>query len=51
MATIRDRIQKACAGGAADALGRLDLNDLGMRAAAGSLFARGMPGMCKELAQ
>lgn len=51
MATIRDRIQKACAGGAADALGRLDLNDLGMRVAAGSLFARGMPGMCKELAQ
>jgi len=51
MATIRDRIQKACVGGAADAISRLDLSDLEMRVAAGSLFARGMPGMCKELAQ
>ena len=51
MATIRDRIQKACVGGAGDAISRLDLSDLEMRVAAGSLFARGMPGMCKELAQ
>jgi glyoxylase-like metal-dependent hydrolase (beta-lactamase superfamily II) len=50
MAAIRDRVQKACSGGAADAINRLDLNDLGMRIAAGSLFARGIPGMCKELA-
>ncbi|HUI56368.1 MAG TPA: MBL fold metallo-hydrolase [Bryobacteraceae bacterium] len=51
VATVRERIRKACAGGAADALTRLDLSDLGMQTPGNSLFARGMPGMCKELAQ
>jgi cyclase len=47
---IRDRLKKACAGGAADAVGRMDLSDLGM-SATGGMFARGVPGMCQELAQ
>jgi len=51
VATVRERIRKACSGGAADALTRLDLTDLGMQTPANSLFARGMPGMCKELAE
>jgi glyoxylase-like metal-dependent hydrolase (beta-lactamase superfamily II) len=45
---LRNRISKACAGGAADASKRLDIKDLGM--STGGLFDRGMPGMCKELA-
>jgi glyoxylase-like metal-dependent hydrolase (beta-lactamase superfamily II) len=49
LATVRSRIKTACAGGAADAVKRLDLNDLGMTTA--GIFERGMPGMCKELAQ
>jgi glyoxylase-like metal-dependent hydrolase (beta-lactamase superfamily II) len=47
--TIRDRVKAACAGGAADAVKRLDLKDLGMNTA--GLFERGLPGMCAELAQ
>jgi len=39
----------ACTGGAADALKRIDLADLGMTT--GGIFERGLPGMCKELAQ
>jgi hypothetical protein len=33
-----------------DAAKRIDLKDLGM-GAGGGLFDRGVPGMCKELAQ
>jgi glyoxylase-like metal-dependent hydrolase (beta-lactamase superfamily II) len=49
LATVRSRVQTACAGGVEDAGKRLDLKDLGM--ATGGLFERGLPGMCKELAQ
>jgi cyclase len=51
MATIRDRVKTACAAGAADAISRLDLKDLGITVTPNSLMARGMPGMCQELAQ
>lgn len=48
--TIRTRLQKACAGGSAeDAVNRIDLADLGLQTS--GAFARGVPGMCKELAQ
>ena len=47
---IRTRLQKACTGATAEeALKRVDLTDLGLQTAGG--FARGVPGMCKELAQ
>jgi cyclase len=49
LGTIRSRIKTACAGGADDASKRLDLKDLGMTTA--GMFERGLPGMCKELAQ
>ena len=49
LATIRGRIKTACAGGADTAAGRLDLKDLGMSTL--GMLERGMPGMCKELAQ
>jgi glyoxylase-like metal-dependent hydrolase (beta-lactamase superfamily II) len=50
LGAVRERIRKACSGGPAEeAIKRLDLKDLGMEPSA--LFARGMPGMCKELAQ
>ncbi len=50
LAVIRDRVKKACSGGKVeDAVKRLDLSDLGMTTA--GIFARGMPGMCAELAQ
>lgn len=47
--TIRDRVKKGCAGGAADAAKRIDLTDLGMKPS--PLFDRGVPGMCQELSQ
>jgi glyoxylase-like metal-dependent hydrolase (beta-lactamase superfamily II) len=50
LATVRSRVKAACAGGVEGASKRLDFTDLGM-GAAGALFERGMPGMCKELAQ
>lgn len=50
LATVRSRIKAACAGGVDDAAKRIDLTDLGM-GAGGGLFERGLPGMCKELAQ
>lgn len=47
---IRTRLQKACAGGSPDdAVKRIDLTDLGMQTA--GAFARGVPGMCRELTQ
>jgi glyoxylase-like metal-dependent hydrolase (beta-lactamase superfamily II) len=49
MATVRDRVRHACAGGAADAANRLDFSGLGFQASA--MFRSGMQGMCKELAQ
>jgi glyoxylase-like metal-dependent hydrolase (beta-lactamase superfamily II) len=47
---VRSRIKTACAGGVEGAASRVDVKDLGM-GEGGALFARGMPGMCKELAQ
>jgi glyoxylase-like metal-dependent hydrolase (beta-lactamase superfamily II) len=49
LGTIRSRIKTACTGGAADAVKRMDLQDLGMSTA--GMFERGMPGMCTELSQ
>lgn len=50
LATVQSRVKTACAGGVEGAAKRLDFTDLGM-GAGGGLFERGMPGMCKELAQ
>ncbi len=47
LATIRTRVKAACAGGAADAVSRLNLADLGMSNL--GMLGRGMPGMCQEL--
>jgi cyclase len=47
LATIRTRVKSACAGGAADAVSRLNLADIGMTNL--GMLGRGMPGMCKEL--
>ena len=47
VATVRSQVQKACVGGASDAMSRLDLTPAGMKPS--PLFERGMPGMCKEL--
>jgi cyclase len=49
VATIRDRVKQACAGGAGDAVKRIDLKDMGFTT--GGMFERGVPGMCQELAQ
>ena len=49
LATLRVRAMTACAGGAADALKRLDAKDLGMGASPN--FARSIEGMCQELAR
>lgn len=49
VATIRDRVKQACSGGAADAVKRIDLKDMGFTT--GGMFERGVPGMCQELAQ
>jgi hypothetical protein len=47
---IRTRLQKACTGGSAEEIvKRIDLSDIGLQTA--GMFARGVPGMCKELAQ
>jgi cyclase len=47
IAAVRGQVQKACAGGAADAAKRLDLTPLGMKSS--PMFEGGLPGMCKEL--
>jgi len=50
MAAIRGRVKTACAGGPVEeAAKRMDWSGLGMNG--GGLFDRGMPGMCKEMAQ
>jgi cyclase len=50
---IRDRVKTACAGGANDAAKRVDLKGLGLTPSdrAREMFERGVPGMCRELAQ
>jgi len=48
IAALRERVGKACAGGADDAIKRVDLSGLGL--AKSALFERGLPGVCRELA-
>ncbi|MBS1857606.1 MAG: MBL fold metallo-hydrolase [Acidobacteria bacterium] len=49
LATLRTRIQAACAGGVEDAGKRMDWSGLAMNG--GALFDRGLPGMCRELSR
>ena len=49
VAAIREHVRTACAGGAADAVKRIDLKDMGLTAS--DMFNRGVPGMCQELAR
>ena len=49
IATVRDRVKAACAGGAETAADKLDFTGLGFQPSA--LLKGGVPGMCKELAQ
>ena len=50
LATVRTKVKAACAGGVADAGKRMDWSGLpGM--SGGGMFDRGLPDMCKELAQ
>ena len=46
LAKLRNQAKTACAGGAEGALGRMKLEDLGMKPS--PLFERSMPGMCAE---
>jgi len=47
LAKLRANAKAACAGGAADALGRMKLEELNMKPS--PLFERSVPGMCAEL--
>jgi len=49
LATLRAHAKAACAGGATDALKRMNLDELGMKPS--PLFERSIPGMCQEMAQ
>jgi len=49
MAAIRDKARSACAGGAADAISRFDLKDLGINST--GMMPRSFPGVCKEFGQ
>jgi len=49
LAAIRAKVKTACAGGVADAASRIDLKDLGIPTL--GMLERGLPGMCRELAQ
>lgn len=50
MAAVREHVRQACSGvSPAEAAKRLDLSDLGMKPS--PLMERGLPGMCRELAQ
>jgi len=49
LAAIRTKVKAACAGGVADAASRIDLKDLGIPTL--GPLERGLPGMCRELAQ
>ena len=50
VAAVRDHIAKACQGGADTAAQRLNMSDIGFPQVS-PMVARGIPGMCKELAQ
>jgi glyoxylase-like metal-dependent hydrolase (beta-lactamase superfamily II) len=47
LAKLRANAKAACAGGAADALGRMKLEELNMKPS--PLFERSVPGLCQEL--
>ena len=49
IAAVREHVRKACASDAAAAAKGIDLSDIGL--GSGGLFTRGVPGMCRELAQ
>jgi len=49
LAALRAHAKTACAGGAADALKRMNLDELGMTPS--PLFERSIPGKCQEIAQ
>ncbi len=49
LASLRAHAKTACAGGAADAMKRMNLEELGMKP--GPLFERSVPGLCQEMAQ
>jgi len=50
VASVREHVRKACQSGTPEtAASRLDLSDMGMTMS--GMAARGVPGMCKELAQ
>jgi glyoxylase-like metal-dependent hydrolase (beta-lactamase superfamily II) len=49
LASLRAHAKAACAGGAADALKRMNLDELGMKPS--PLFERSVPGLCQEMAQ
>jgi len=49
LAAIRTKVKTACAGGVEDAAKRIDLKDLGINSL--GMLERGLPGMCRELAQ
>ena len=49
LATLRAHAKAACAGGATDALKRMNLDELGMKPS--PMFERSIPGMCQEMAQ
>jgi cyclase len=48
LVALRTQARTACAGGAADAMKRMKLEDLGMKP--GPMLERSIPGMCQELA-
>jgi glyoxylase-like metal-dependent hydrolase (beta-lactamase superfamily II) len=47
LAQLRSKAKVACAGGATDALKRMNLEEIGMKPS--PLFERSVPGMCQEL--
>ena len=47
LAQLRSHAKAACAGGATDALKRMNLEEIGLKPS--PLFERGIPGMCQEL--
>jgi glyoxylase-like metal-dependent hydrolase (beta-lactamase superfamily II) len=49
IAALRTNVQKACAGGAEDALKRVDLAGVGLKSS--PLFERAFPGICTDLAR
>jgi glyoxylase-like metal-dependent hydrolase (beta-lactamase superfamily II) len=47
LAALRTHAKAACTGGAADAMKRMNLDELGMKPS--PLFERSVPGLCQEL--